>query len=311
MKTHPLPICPGCGSSDSQTFDLGNANLLKRCRACDTVSALEYGDPDEIYTEGYFFGETEWGVGFDVRDPTFQELLANVADKRLGVIESVTGERGSMLDVGCGMGEVLVVARRRGWTVQGVEPERSGAEVARERGLPVEIALLEDSGLPERSYDVVSAFHVLEHVPDARGFLRMISRWAKPGGHVVVEVPNFASVQRRRGRENWIGLRPLQHVVHFDPHTLERTLRGAGLEPTLVRTPAYIGPPQNLDYAIADLARGHRVRRLVAPLAPKRRVNGAEERVPSRAGWAVLHAIEALYDRAGVGSVVLAVSRVP
>lgn len=311
MKTHALPTCPACGSGDCLTFDLGAGNRLKKCQACATVSALEYADPDEIYTDGYFFGESRWGLGFDVREPVFQQYLARVATRRLELIETVTGGPGTFLDVGSGMGEVLLAARDHGWEVQGVEPEQTGAEVARGRGLPVAVAVLEESGVPERSWDVVSAFHVLEHIPDSSSFLRMLAGWARPGGHVVIEVPNFGSVQRRRKREQWGDLRPLQHVVHFTPATLKRTLSASGLEPMLIRTPSYVGPPQNLAHAVGDLAGGDRLRRLMAPLAPKRRMNGDQARVPGMAGWTALRAIESLHDRAGVGTVVFAVGRVP
>jgi len=311
MKTHELPVCPACKSGEILRFDLGDGHLLKKCRSCETVSALEYADPDEIYTDGYLLGDSEWGLGFDVRHPVFQKFLAAVAERRFELIESVAGKPGSFLDVGSGTGEILEGGHKRGWTVQGVEPERTGAEVAMERGVPVTVAMLEESGLPERSYDVVGAFHVLEHIPDSQSFIRTLALWAKPGGHVVIEVPNFGSVQRRRSGHNWVGLRPLQHIVHFTPRTLERTLRASGLEPRLVRTPVYLGPPQDLDQAIGDLARGPRFRRLMAPLAPERGANGDTARVPNSAGWAVLHALEALYDRAGVGTVVFSVSRVP
>jgi SAM-dependent methyltransferase len=181
--------------------------------------------------------------------------------------------------------------------------------MARGRGLDVEIAHLEQSGLPERSYDVVSAFHVLEHVPDSQAFLQTLSRWVRPGGFITIEVPNFKSVQRRRLRENWPGLRPHEHLVHFTPETLRRTMHAAGVQPVLTRSPAYVGPPQNLDHALNDLVRQGRFRRLVEPLSPVRVVNGLEARYPTRAGWAVLHAMEAIYDRAGVGAVVFCIGR--
>ena len=309
MRIYDLPVCPACGSRDSRVFDLGGGNPLKRCAACDAVSALRYADPEDVYTDGYMFGETDFGL--DVRHPEFQEYLAHVAQRRFELIEAVTGGPGSILDVGSGTGEVLVAARDRGWRIQGVEPERTGAEMALERGLPVEVAMLEESGIPERSFDVVSVFHVLEHIPDSRPFLRTLARWAKPGGYVVVEVPNFTSVQRRRFRGTWSGLRALEHIVHFTPSTLDRTLRESGLEPRLIRTPSYVGPPQTLHFAVRDLGRGGRAERLLAPLAPKRRRNGGDARVPSRAGWALLRAVDTLYDRAGVGTVVFAAARVP
>lgn len=310
MKVHELPACPACGASEFRTFDLGSGNLLRRCTTCHTVSAARYADPADIYRSGYMFGEVE-GFGLDVRADAFQDYLHRVAERRIAMIERASGlGAASLLDVGSGTGEVLLAAQRRGWRVQGVEPERSGAEMALARGVPVIVAHLEESGLPEGSFDVVSAFHVLEHVPDSRAFLRLLARWVRPGGFVVVEVPNWRSVQRRRLHEQWPGLRPLEHLVHFTPQTLARTFRASAIEPVLVRSPAYLGPPQSLDDALNDLVRHGRFRRLVEPLSPLRGMNGDARRYPNRVGWALLRATEAVYDRAGVGAVVFCVGAV-
>jgi SAM-dependent methyltransferase len=294
-----------------EEFDLGAGNLLQRCAACGTVSAREYADPADIYVDGYLFGQVG-NFGVDVRDPLFQRYLMRVAHRRMEIIERATGKAtGSLLDVGCGSGEVLLAARERGWRTSGVEPERTGAEMAQGRGLDVRIAPLEESGLPERSYDVVSAFHVLEHIAHGLPFLEQLMRWARPGGHLVIEVPNWRSVQRRRLREHWSGLRPLEHIVHHTPQTLDRLMRSAGLEPVLVRSPSYLGPPQNLQHALNDLVRHGRYRRLLERLSSRQAPDGESALYPTKAGWTVLRATEAIYDRAGVGAVVLAVGAVP
>ncbi len=174
------------------------------------------------------------------------------------------------------------------------------------------ISTLEQSGIPERNFDVVSAFHVLEHMPDSRAFLRTLSRWARPGGFLVIEVPNWSSVQRRRLRGDWPGVRPREHLVHFTPRTLARTLRAVGAEPVSVQTPSYVGPPQTLEDALRDIVRLGRYRRMVEPLSRIQARDGREPaRYPTRAGWAVLHATEAVYNRAGVGSVVFCVAATP
>jgi SAM-dependent methyltransferase len=309
MKTFELAQCPGCKSPSFRTFELGGGRQLRRCQDCDVVFAPEFADPAEVYVYGYMLGQGG-RFGIDVRDPNMQEFLERVGHRRLQLIEGASGLRGgSLLDVGSGTGEVLMAARDRGWATQGVEPERSSAEMAGERGLDVEIAYLEEAGLPERSYDVVSAFHVLEHVPDSQAFLRSLSRWARPGGYVTIEVPNFNSSPRRRWAENWKHLRPLEHLVHFTPTTLRETFLRAGLDPVMVRSPSYLGPPQTLDDALGELARAGRFRQLIEPLSPMNGSGAAGARYPNRAGWALLRGMETIHDRAGVGSVVLCVAR--
>lgn len=311
MKVIELRACPACGAGEYLTFDLGGGNTLRRCGACETVFAPDYADPAEVYVEGYMFGEAGQ-FGLDVRDEQFQRYLMRVANRRVEMIEQATGlRRGSLLDVGSGTGEVMMAATARGWNVSGVEPERSAAQMARDRGLKVTVSTLEDSGLPEARFDVVSAFHVLEHLPDSRAFLETMRRWARPGGFVTLEVPNWGSVQRRRLRQDWSNLRPREHLVHFTPRTLERLLRAVGIRPVLVRSPAYVGPPQTLDHALTDLVRHGRYRRLVEPFSSIRAINGQSARYPTGIGWRLLHATEAIYDRAGVGAVVFCVGAVP
>ncbi len=311
MEVTEITTCPLCGSEDLSSFDVGAGNILQRCGSCEAVSAPEYGDPAEIYVDGYMFGETDFGL--DVRDSAFQEYLMQAAGQRFEIIERHAGGPGSLLDVGSGTGEVLATGRDRGWRVQGVEPERTAAEMARERGVNVVGSMLEQSGLPEAAWDVVSAFHVLEHIPDPIEFLRTLSRWARPGGHIVIEVPNFASRERRMRHEGWMGLRPLEHINHFTPATLGAAFQRANLEPVAVKSPTYVGPPQSLEQAIWDLVRGPRAKRVLKPLSRRRQSDcqSEEEHEPGRLGWPALRAIAAVHDRRGLGAVVVGVARVP
>jgi SAM-dependent methyltransferase len=308
MEIHQLARCPGCGGTRTTAVDLDGRHELQRCEGCQLVFATAYGDPDEIYVEGYLTGDTEFGL--DLFDPDFQDFLAFAAAKRLGVIESVHGGPGRLLDVGCGSGEVLAVARDRGWEVAGAEPVEQSAAFARSRGLDVRTALLEESGLPEGSWDVVTAFHVLEHLTDGVSFLRTLARWARPGGLVVLEVPNWASYDRTRKGADWPGVRPLEHVAHYEPATLRRTLLGAGLGPVLVRTMGFLWHRQTVDEQLNDLAirRGRRTLRRLG----RRRERGGELRVlPDPVTRRGLLAVQAAYDRLGRGQVVLGVARVP
>src|SRR6185503_9225312 len=134
------------------------------------------------------------------------------------------------------------------------------------------------------------------HVPDVVGFLRELAERARPGGHVVVEVPNLDSVARAASGGKWVHLRPLEHLTQFTPATLRSALERAGLEPVLVRSPTWISHGQTLREALADLGRGGWARL---------------ERLPEPVWRRVLDATAALDDRRGRGTVILAVARVP
>jgi 2-polyprenyl-3-methyl-5-hydroxy-6-metoxy-1,4-benzoquinol methylase len=308
VKTIQLAGCPSCGAAESTTVHVGT-HPLRRCDRCHLVFAFEYADPDEIYVEGYLTGASDFGPG-NLLDPTYQRFLLYAGHLRMERAERVVGAPGTMLDVGCGTGDVVAAAAERGWTATGVEPVEQSAEAAVARGLDVHCAMLQDSGLPEGSFDLVTAYHVVEHMSDSSGFLKLISRWARPGGHVLVEVPNYRSVVRRSGGEAWIGLRPLEHIGHYTPRTLRSTMERAGLEKVRVATMGFLWDEQTYHEVLADLGLYRHSARL-GRLSQAGQRGDETIRVPRPAGWKVFHGLQRAYDAARVGPVVYAIGRVP
>jgi SAM-dependent methyltransferase len=285
VTTLALEACPACGAREAADAEL----RLRRCSACGTVYAREYADPGEVFVEGYFEGGAG-DYGIDTAHPRFQAFMAKVCARRCAFAESLAGTHPhppSLLDVGCGGGELLAAAVARGWRAAGAEPMAEAAALARTRapGADVRTGLSGEVGFEEQSFDVVCAFHVLEHMPDSRAFLRELARFARPGGLVVVETPNYASRLRRVRGERWLHLRPLEHLVHFTPSTMRTALEGAGIAPVRVVTPTWLVPEHTRDELAAELA----LRRVPRPLAG---------------------AVESLYRRRGIGAVVLAAGRV-
>lgn len=181
-----LRSCPACGSAHARQFLVGSTPL-RRCWRCALIYAEKVGDPAAIYNDDYLTGESEYGP--DTTDPIIAAIGAAAAARRFEIIESALGI-GTVLDVGCGSGEGLEVARRRGWKGIGLEPVEASAARARARGLDVRTCSLTDAGLPRASFDVVVASHVLEHMVDPVKFLAELAHHARPGGLVAVEVPN-------------------------------------------------------------------------------------------------------------------------
>jgi SAM-dependent methyltransferase len=267
-------------------------------------------DPSEVYVDGYMTGETSFGL--DATDPSFQRFLVYSCHRRLDAMERMVGSVGPLLDVGAGTGDLLVAARDRGIEAIGVEPVEASARLSAHRGVEVRNAMLEDSGLPESSYRTVTAFHVLEHMADGLAFLRLLKRWVEPGGHVITEVPNWRSMERRLKGRDWPGLRPLEHLAHYGPATLRSTFERAGLVDVQVRTLTFQWPEQSLRYALSDLGLRRVFRsKLVRPLSVERVDNGETVRYPKPAMRWAIRGTARMYDAAKVGQVVLAVGRRP
>ena len=304
MHVHSVTSCPGCGEADfaEVRFD---GTLLQRCERCSLVSAREYADAESLYVDGYLTSGGRFGI--DTTGDEFQRQLKWIGERRMALIERVVAP-GTILDVGCGTGEVLAAAASRGWDAIGLELVEDSAEVTRSRGLEVICADLESSGLPEDTFDVVSLFHVLEHMNDAVSFLRLVRRWVRPGGHVVVEVPNFDSAARRRFGPQWMHLRPLEHVSHFTPLTMRTTMNRAGLEPVLIRSPSYVGRQQALTQVLTNLGRPHWTR-LLSRFVRLADADPEGRRMTRSPVHLLLSAVDALDDRRGAGSVVFAVAR--
>jgi SAM-dependent methyltransferase len=312
IPAKPQLACPACSSANARSIAIG-AGLLKQCVDCGLPYAPEYADAEEIYTDGYFSGETgAFGPG-DTRHPEFREFLDFVARHRMDMIERVTRRPGRMVDVGCGTGETLAEAKRRGWEVAGVDLIGDAVKMAiDDYGIDVRQSLLEDSGLPERSFDVVSATHVLEHMHEGGAFLTSIARWAKPGGYVFIEVPNWHSIDRMGNKDKWFGYRPLEHLAHYSPKTLSATMRRNGLEPVDVRTTCYQFHRQTMSQALHDLGVTRGLGKLNRDVFT---VEGAQHgdpcRMPNAFMTKVLRSAQVATNVTKTGVVILMMARVP
>ncbi|MGL4648521.1 MAG: class I SAM-dependent methyltransferase, partial [Caldilineaceae bacterium] len=139
---------------------------------------------------------------------------------------------GRLLDVGCAAGVFLVAMRELGgWEVEGVELDAATADYARRTyGLTVHTGTLEAARLPSAHYDVVTLFDVLEHLHQPTAALREVRRLLRPGGTLVLRVPNLDSWDARLFGEAWAGLDAPRHLYVYGPKTLSATLEAAGFD---------------------------------------------------------------------------------
>jgi SAM-dependent methyltransferase len=175
------------------------------------------------------FEEGYWGV---VRDPDGKERdLAKERGKKLEDLESELAfvnrlPPGRILDVGCGLGYFLSGVDPR-WQRFGVEISDYAAEKAREYGT-IFHGELRRAKYEDRSFDVVTLYHVIEHMEDPERELEEIKRVLRPGGFLVVGTPNFDSACARRFGEKFRMLHDWTHISLFSAESLRRLLEDHG-----------------------------------------------------------------------------------
>ncbi|MEY4110751.1 MAG: hypothetical protein RLZZ46_1106 [Bacteroidota bacterium] len=138
--------------------------------------------------------------------------------------------QGRALDVGCGTGYFLLGMKEQGWAVEGIEPDPGAAKQASARsGCPVyEEAQL--NRYPEASFDLITMWHVLEHVPDPLARIRQLRRILKSGGRLIIAVPNHSSLDAQHYGSCWAAWDVPRHLNHFIPKDMKRLLNAEGFD---------------------------------------------------------------------------------
>lgn len=233
--------CYDCGSDAAEHFVFAQDDLtgkpgtfrFVRCRQCHLVyqnPRLKSGFIGAYYDDEYIAHRkrTDWGAmtplarwAMDKHDRDKLELVRRFV--RLGPASRI-------LDVGCGAGTFLAMAKSRtGASVVGVDFKDLSHLPAFEhvRFLP---GLLHEQGLPRKSFDLVTMWHFLEHDYQPAETLREARELMAPEGRLVIEVPRLDSVSYRLFRDRWPGLQAPQHTMLFTRRTLARMVEKSGLE---------------------------------------------------------------------------------
>lgn len=137
--------------------------------------------------------------------------------------------RGRLLDIGCGNGDLISMMNDWGWQAEGIEPDYKAVENARKRGLKVIQGDFLKYDFTENSFDAIVSSHVFEHVFDPIEFLRKCYWILKPNGIMCIATPNTSSWQHHLFKENWMALDAPRHLYLFNPLSLRLCSEKAGI----------------------------------------------------------------------------------
>lgn len=254
------PPCPVCGAEAALESAFGDAPL-SRCPACRFVFLdLSEADAAALYGDEYFAAY----AGGDYRAQEAQRRHESLV--RLRWMEQWVAPPARLFEVGAAAGFFLDEARRRGFDVSGVELSESMAAHARDRlALEVGSEPIESVQLPAGAFDVVCAWHVVEHLPRPAAVIERLAEALAPGGRLFVEVPNIESALARHAGADWPALDLPHHVGHHGPESMRRLIERAGLETVVVETIPFAvygrHPLPRAAAAVRVLAESLRVRR--------------------------------------------------
>ena len=228
--------CPLCGSHSSRELFVAERFPVHYCPGCNGAFVHPMPSDDELaefYADDRYHGGGHEGFGYTdylaEGDRHRESLLAH--DPRLDALEGLLPGRGRLLDVGCGTGYRLSVAKDRGWDVVGVEPSSWAVEIGSERyGVELHCGLLQDVGFPDGHFQAVMLEDVIEHVTRPVELLDEVVRVLAPDGVVVVSVPNFGSRRARTRGPDWNEVRPPEHLTYLSLCSLRALAARSGLQ---------------------------------------------------------------------------------
>jgi SAM-dependent methyltransferase len=221
--------CLVCGHDGYRRVRVDCGAQVVRCQRCGFLYVNPQPTEQELVTlyAHDYYGEDPEGAADSLayRMPVFQSGIRALRYLR---------DPGRLLDDGCGTGDFVALAQSAGWQAVGVELSLAAVSAAVKRGRDVRQGTLRDQRFPTACFDVITLWDVLEHLPDPKGEVKEIHRVLKPGGLLVVRVPNTTfQLAKAFCREHLAGKGPtaLQanyHLSHFTSQSLKFLLEITG-----------------------------------------------------------------------------------
>ncbi len=206
---------------------------MVECAKCALIRLDPWPSPEELrryYPKDYWFDPEVDSSGRLAEIYRRFVLADHVRFVERAVLDS--GEDGPVLDVGCGGGLFLRMMGERGHAVVGLDFAHSAAQVAwNVNGVPALCGNLAEAPIAPASCSVITMFHVLEHLYDPAAYLARAHELLRPGGRLVVQVPNADCWQMLLFGERWNGVDIPRHLVHFRVRDLDDLLDLCGFEP--------------------------------------------------------------------------------
>lgn len=236
--------CPVCGSPqiapvlNAKDYTVsGEIFSIWHCSNCTHRFTQEVPGEETI---GKYYQSTDYISHSDTKKGIINALYHRVRKitlkGKLNLVKQVTGKStGTILDIGCGTGAFIDTMQTAGWTVRGLEPDANARTKAKELyGLDAE-PIENFNHLPAQQFDAITLWHVLEHVHELHYYIQQLKIYLKPGGKLLIAVPNYTSHDAVHYKEYWAAYDVPRHLYHFSPQSMENLLQQHSLQLTAIK----------------------------------------------------------------------------
>ena len=233
--------CPWCGSEDSHIllwirdeFLSHEEFQIHECPKCGLLFTEPRPSKEKIgeyYKSEEYYSHQENKKGLI---PRIYEWVKSINLKGKCKIATEGLTKGKVLDIGCGVGDFLHVMESLGWETTGIEPSEEAQAIAKKRTKaelysPEDIEILHDE-----NFDLITMWHVLEHVDDLKTEIAHLQRLLKKGGRLVLALPNFKSYDAEFYKEKWAAYDVPRHLSHFCRKSIANIFKNSQLQ--LIKT---------------------------------------------------------------------------
>ncbi|WP_290793096.1 class I SAM-dependent methyltransferase [Flavihumibacter sp. UBA7668] len=231
--------CPVCSSTSVKEFQvIPDYSVSKeifsvwKCESCSFQFTQDIPDQESI---GTYYQSADYISHNDTKKGIINTLYHWVRKYTLRsksrLIVEVSGRKsGHLLDIGAGTGAFLHTMKHAGWQVTGLEPDAGARSIARDK---YQLQLLEPDSLfrlESGRFDVISMWHVLEHVHALQEYVKTIVQLLKQDGRLIVAVPNYTSGDATYYQNFWAAYDVPRHLYHFSPASMRRLMELPGLQ---------------------------------------------------------------------------------
>ena len=185
----------------------------------DMLITTPQPDPEKL--QKYY--ETEEYISHtDSKKNAFEKIYQLIKkyslNKKIKLVNKHTSKKGSMLDIGAGTGDFLLAAKKNGWITEGIEPNENARNLAKGK----KIQLVDDiNNLNGKKYDVITMWHVLEHIPNLIEHIKTLQNLLIDEGVLIIAVPNYKSYDANYYKEFWAAYDVPRHLWHFSKKSIE------------------------------------------------------------------------------------------